>query len=120
MIRRPPRSTLSPYTTLFRSDPGGTWHYTVSDSGAVDALAVGETLADSFTVQVDDHNGGLATQVVNITITGTNDAPQITSGAQSGNVSEGDGLPASSMTATGSVNYTDEDKSHSHTLSRLL
>ena len=49
----------------------GTWHYTVSDSGAVDALAVGEHLADSFTVQVDDHNGGLATQVV----TSTSPAP---------------------------------------------
>ena len=73
-----------------RRCPTGTWHYTVTDSGAVDALAVGETLADSFTVQVDDHNGGLATQVVSIDITGTNDAPVITSAAQSGNVSEGD------------------------------
>src|SRR3712207_7247169 len=26
MIRRPPRSTLFPYTTLFRSDPGGDVH----------------------------------------------------------------------------------------------
>src|SRR5947199_1594037 len=25
MIRRPPRSTLFPYTTLFRSPPPGTW-----------------------------------------------------------------------------------------------
>src|SRR5699024_12390642 len=25
MIRRPPRSTLFPYTTLFRSDSGGEW-----------------------------------------------------------------------------------------------
>src|SRR5258708_22498267 len=25
MIRRPPRSTLFPYTTLFRSDPCGLW-----------------------------------------------------------------------------------------------
>src|SRR5438309_4298508 len=25
MIRRPPRSTLFPYTTLFRSCPAGTW-----------------------------------------------------------------------------------------------
>src|SRR2546430_8416792 len=25
MIRRPPRSTLFPYTTLFRSDRGGRW-----------------------------------------------------------------------------------------------
>ncbi|WP_292458386.1 Ig-like domain-containing protein, partial [Mesorhizobium sp.] len=43
-------------------DPDGTWHYTVSDSGAVDALAAGEHLADSFTVRVDDHNGGIAAQ----------------------------------------------------------
>src|SRR6266699_3745039 len=27
MIRRPPRSTLFPYTTLFRSDPGALHHY---------------------------------------------------------------------------------------------
>src|SRR5207249_11378152 len=26
MLRRPPRSTLFPYTTLFRSDPGVTQH----------------------------------------------------------------------------------------------
>ena len=58
-------------------DADGNWTYTVIDSGAVDALAVGEHLSDSFTVQVDDHHGGLATQVVTITITGTNDAPVI-------------------------------------------
>src|SRR5215470_16892014 len=39
-------------------DPNGTWHYTVSDTGAVDALAVGEHLADSFTVKVDDGHDG--------------------------------------------------------------
>src|SRR2546430_3675853 len=27
MIRRPPRSTLFPYTTLFRSDPGADYAY---------------------------------------------------------------------------------------------
>jgi len=58
-------------------DPDGTWHYTVGDAGAVDRLAVGEHLSDSFTVQVDDHNGGVATQVVNIDIVGTNDAPVV-------------------------------------------
>src|SRR2546426_7046778 len=47
MIRRPPRSTLFPYTTLFRSDPGSFsatpnavelgWHYYLAglDSGFV-------------------------------------------------------------------------------------
>src|SRR3989449_4414145 len=43
MIRRPPRSTLFPYTTLFRSDGGLTWH-AASDkhltAGSIGALAV--------------------------------------------------------------------------------
>src|SRR3712207_9355772 len=30
MIRRPPRSTLFPYTTLFRSDPGADAHLTLA------------------------------------------------------------------------------------------
>src|SRR5258708_5604884 len=46
MIRRPPRSTLFPYTTLFRS--------------------------------LDDQHGGLITRQIDVTITGTNDAPVIT------------------------------------------
>ncbi|KOY11400.1 hypothetical protein AF336_10460, partial [Bradyrhizobium diazoefficiens] len=98
-------------------DPDGTWHYTVLDSGAVDALAAGEHLADSFTVEVDDHHGGLATQVVSIDITGTNDAPMITSAAQSGTMSEGDDLPAVAQTATGQVSFSDVDASDTHTLS---
>src|SRR3712207_8894061 len=32
MIRRPPRSTLFPYTTLFRSQPGGFRHHGHSPS----------------------------------------------------------------------------------------
>src|SRR6185369_7063133 len=90
-------------------DPDGKWHYTVSDTGAVDALAAGEHLADSFTVKVDDGHGGTATQVVSIDITGTNDAPVITSGAQSGSVFEGDG--GTNPTATGQVTFSDVDAS---------
>src|SRR3712207_7379323 len=33
MIRRPPRSTLFPYTTLFRSRPGATPRYTQTTTG---------------------------------------------------------------------------------------
>ncbi|MFC3533647.1 VCBS domain-containing protein, partial [Vogesella facilis] len=58
-------------------DTDGSWHYTVHDSGAVDALAAGETLADSFTVRVSDNHGGYVDQLVTITITGTNDAPTV-------------------------------------------
>src|SRR3712207_2539013 len=45
MIRRPPRSTLFPYTTLFRSEAGdfdwmlGLWRYWVDEAGKSDAEA---------------------------------------------------------------------------------
>src|SRR5438445_5232303 len=35
MIRRPPRSTLFPYTTLFRSPPGGTLTVCTSCTGGL-------------------------------------------------------------------------------------
>src|SRR5258708_27060999 len=44
MIRRPPRSTLFPYTTLFRST--GTISY---DKAAFDYLSGGETVSAKFT-----------------------------------------------------------------------
>src|SRR5258707_8561209 len=37
MIRRPPRSTLFPYTTLFRSPRGGTARSPASETGAANA-----------------------------------------------------------------------------------
>src|SRR3712207_8018229 len=48
MIRRPPRSTLFPYTTLFRSNlvPGGTFFFTV-------------TLADRRSRALVEHIGAL-------------------------------------------------------------
>src|SRR5207248_1474394 len=48
-----------------------TWHCSASHAGAVDALAAGETLSDTFTVKVADSHGGFASQDVKITITGT-------------------------------------------------
>src|SRR5260370_775532 len=57
MIRRPPRSTLFPYTTLFRS--------------TVQALNAGQHTTDTFTVLTAD---GTAQQIT-VTINGANDAP---------------------------------------------
>src|SRR5258708_18164349 len=34
MIRRPPRSTLFPYTTLFRSNLNGPWSYAITAADA--------------------------------------------------------------------------------------
>jgi VCBS repeat-containing protein len=57
----------------------GAWTYTL-DAGAADPLVAGQTATETFTVQVADGKGGFDTATVTITITGTNDAPVITSG----------------------------------------
>ena len=50
------------------------WTYSVED-GALDDLSEGETRVETFTVALDDGNGGVVEQDVVITITGTNDGP---------------------------------------------
>ena len=56
----------------------GAWKYLLSDGqNNVKALAAGQTVVDPFTIQVADGHGGVATQTVNITVTGTNDAPVV-------------------------------------------
>ena len=52
------------------------WTYKVADH-ATDYLAAGQTATEKFTVTIDDGNGGKVAQVVTITVTGTNDAPDI-------------------------------------------
>jgi VCBS repeat-containing protein len=90
------------------------WTYNVTD-GALDFLAAGETL----TVTVSDGQGGSVPQDVTVTITGTNDQPVITSGAQTGSITELTGQTGSTSndTAMGAVTFTDADLSDTHTLS---
>src|SRR5436190_1466890 len=90
----------------------GSWHYTVSDAGAGDELAAGETLSDTFTVKVADSQGGFASQDVKITITGTNVSPLITPAAQSGAVFPYTARFRSS--ASGQVTFSDVDTSDTH------
>ena len=51
------------------------------------ALAEGQKVTDTITVTVDDGNGGTATQVITVTVIGTNDAPTI-SGTATGGIKE--------------------------------
>jgi VCBS repeat-containing protein len=72
--------TLGFLTAEVRTDTtGGTggeivWHYSVK-SGQVEYLAAGETKIETFTVTLDDGHGGTVSQTIEVTITGTNDAP---------------------------------------------
>jgi VCBS repeat-containing protein len=51
-----------------------TWSFSVADQD-LDRLAAGQVLTQTYTIVVNDGQGGIANQDVNITINGTNDAP---------------------------------------------
>ncbi|MEA2859065.1 MAG: hypothetical protein QOC72_1104 [Methylobacteriaceae bacterium] len=81
---------------------------------AFDYLAAGETVTIDYTVQLDDHSGGLTTQDVAVTVHGTNDAPTYLSGPESAHFTEGQ---ASTLTANGELFFADVDRSDTHTVS---
>jgi VCBS repeat-containing protein len=98
------------------------WSFSAPDS-ALDFLAAGQTQVQTYTVAVNDGHGGIASQVVTVTLTGTNDAPVITStaAAASATVTElanTTNAPAAIVdTASGTLTYSDPDLTDSHTVS---
>ena len=66
-----------------------TWNFN-SGSEAFDFLATGETLILTYTVSATDNAGANDTETVTVTITGTNDAPVITGGPDTSNLTETD------------------------------
>ncbi|MCL1065188.1 VCBS domain-containing protein, partial [Shewanella benthica] len=95
------------------------WDYSILNS-VVQFLAQGETITLSFEVTVTDNDGGSDTNTVSLTITGTNDLPEIVS-VTSVSVSEEGltnglidniGVPTDTTDLTiamGSVTFTDVD-----------
>ncbi|MFY3334878.1 VCBS domain-containing protein, partial [Achromobacter xylosoxidans] len=78
-----------------------------NDSARVQALTEGQKVTDTITVTVDDGNGGTATQVITVDITGTNDAANITPskpGDNKGTVQED-----TTLTANGKLDVADPD-----------
>ncbi|MGY4499027.1 VCBS repeat-containing protein [Bradyrhizobium sp. GM24.11] len=79
------------------------WSFTLDDNDPVlQSLAEGQTIIQVYTVTVDDHHGGTVTQDVTVVITGTNDAPTITSDAPAakGGVTEDAATPTLSIDGT--------------------
>jgi VCBS repeat-containing protein len=67
------------------------WTLTIDNNDPVlQSLAEGQTVTQVYTITVDDHHGGTVSKDVTVTITGTNDAPTITSDADAatGSVTE--------------------------------
>uniref|UniRef100_UPI0013D69F64 VCBS domain-containing protein n=2 Tax=Endozoicomonas acroporae TaxID=1701104 RepID=UPI0013D69F64 len=79
------------------------WDYRITEA-ELDFLGQGETIKAVFTVTVDDGNGGKVPQDVTVTITGTNDLPEVTAEKVAGAITEG-----SMLTDSGSLTFTDVD-----------
>ena len=96
------------------TDPGEIqWAFSVDDDD-IDHLAAGEVVTQNYTVTIVDNGAGnlSATETIVVTITGTNDAPVITTAAASANLTEaadqtGEATPA--LTASGSIAFDDVD-----------
>ncbi|MCE7565214.1 retention module-containing protein [Aliivibrio fischeri] len=86
-------------------DANGKWTYVLDNDKAQD---IGdETITETFTIQIDDGNGGVITQDVTVNITGTDDDPIIDTTIPQ--VTEGTAVEDGTLTATGQVSYVDPE-----------
>jgi len=83
------------------------WSFSAPDS-YFDYLANGEAVTLTYTVEVDDHHGGVTSQNIVVTVKGSNDAPEIADIAQQNLTEQADTAP---LTATIPVTFTDVDLS---------
>ncbi|MGZ8171748.1 MULTISPECIES: VCBS domain-containing protein [Methylobacter] len=73
-------SAVGAYGSIAVDAATGQWTYTLAnDAGNVQALAVGESHDETFTIRVDDGQGGSVDQTVTVTVNGTNDAAVLSS-----------------------------------------
>ncbi|MES3000747.1 MAG: VCBS domain-containing protein [Pseudomonadota bacterium] len=89
-----------------------TWDYNVANS-ATQYLAAGETVVEQFVVKVSDGHGGTAMQTVSVTVTGTNDAPTVSSAVATGSLVEDAALPT--LATSGTITFDDVDLTDTHT-----
>ncbi len=88
---------------------------------AFDYLAAGQQLNVTYTVQLDDHAGGVTTQNVVVTVIGTNDKPVFLSGHETAHLAEDQNVsPAGNLTARGDLFFSDVDLSDTHTVSTTV
>src|SRR5207248_1789821 len=112
--------TASVTTDTTGSGLGGviTWDYSVAAS-AVEYLAKDQTKVETFTITLDDGNGGTVDRTISVTITGTNDAPVVAATDVTGAVTELV-TPVGNLTDTGTIAFTDVDLTDGHSISPTI
>ncbi|WP_210241866.1 VCBS domain-containing protein [Bradyrhizobium elkanii] len=102
-----PGSLAGTYGTFTFNATSGVWGYTLANNQAnVQALAGGTQVHDTLTVKSVD---GTATQTIDVTITGTNDNPTVTAGAQSAQLVEAGVGTSGTSSATIALTKSDPD-----------
>ncbi|MFV0934785.1 VCBS domain-containing protein, partial [Pseudomonas jessenii] len=93
-------------------DNSGQWTYTLANgangvASAVQSLKAGESHNEVFSVQVSDGLGGVDTQLVTITVTGSNDAPVLSfaTGHDAGAVQEDSTLSVSGQFSSVDIDH---------------
>ncbi|MBN8975873.1 MAG: VCBS domain-containing protein [Rhizobiales bacterium] len=91
-------------------------HITIAPGTAFDALSAGATAVMHIPYTITDGDGDAITQTISVTIHGTNDAPVVTSGEQSGGVADvaetiNPAASAGDLSATGTIGFADVDLS---------
>ena len=112
--------SLGPIAEDTASVPGSVaWNFAAPDS-TFDYLAAGDTLTLTYAVQVAEVGGGSVTRNVTVTVTGSNDVPQIAAGTSAlatlTEIVAGGHRPAND-TASGVIRFTDPDHGDTHTAS---
>jgi VCBS repeat-containing protein len=104
------------YGTVSISADGSYTYDLDNTNGDVQALAVGETLTDTFTYTITDSKGATSTTTLIVTVNGTNDTPDITvEGTDS--AAEGVTETDTTLTAGGTLTLSDVDTSDTVTTS---
>ena len=104
-------SIITPYGVMAMA-PDGTYTYTIDNADPdTNGLALGETRTETFTVYVSDGRGGLATQEITVTITGTNDRPELSIA----NAAQGIHEDTASVGGTFTVQDPDSDSGQNQT-----
>jgi len=88
---------------------------------AFDYLAAGQHLDITYTVQLDDHAGGVSTQTITVIVVGTNDKPVYLSCPESVALTEDHNVdPSGNLTAHGDLFFSDVDLADVHTVSATV
>ncbi len=90
------------------------WTYSVA-AAAVEYLAAGQTRVESFTISLGDGKGSTIERQIDVTITGTNDAPRVTAEDLAGAVTEA-GTPSGNLSDSGTIDFSDVDLTDAHTV----